>query len=167
MFCMRAGVGAVAGVVFLAAATRASRTWLAAYRERLRLEIVSALQDRQSPEAHTPAVVEGAVVGVAAVAHVATTDEERVAEADTQLLIITTLHAELESQQTRHQEQLRQVMGLVTQASEAAAQHRERATALEAEVLAQTEQATWASEHQLRLILWQTARLRSSRTAPP
>ena len=73
-------------------------------------------------------------------------DPERVAEADTQLLIITTLHAELESQQTRHQEQLRQVMGLVTQASEAAAQHRERATALEAEVLAQTEQATLASE---------------------
>ena len=78
---MRA-LGAAAAVAVVAAAIHASRTLLAAYRERLRLEIESALQAQPPSEAPPPAVegaapataVEGAVVGVPAVVH-GTADE--------------------------------------------------------------------------------------------
>ena len=131
---MRA-LGAAAAVAAVAAAIHASRRLLAAYRERLQLEIQRALQAQPPSEAPTPAV-EGAVVGVPAIVHGTADEDDGSVPTRRELIVqVVTLGAQLaqvvelaQQEKGRATAALAALSELATEAAEAKEQAAEWAT---------------------------------------
>ena len=177
---MRA-LGAAAAVAVVAGAIHASRTLLAAYRERLRLEIESALQAQPPSEAPPPAVegaapataVEGAVVGVPAVVHGTADEDDGSVPTRRELVVqLLTLGAQMaqvvelaQQEKARATAALAQLSELATEAAEAKEQAAEWATRY-ADLTSSSERPAAIARLQKELeVAWVVAEVQKARAA--
>ena len=126
-------VRAVAAVAFFAAAIRASRTWLAAYRESLRLEIASALHARRELELHTAQAE-------------ATSWQGRYQDQNAQLTQVWGLANQATQAAVDHKERARAALAQLPELVEEATQAKEQAAEWATALAEQMEQATQAKE---------------------